>query len=397
MAGELIIACPTCAQKYRVSPARVGQYATCKKCAQRFRIQTDPPAEAPIDDDTILGWVMEESSPDQSVLGSTSIFVPTTKRTRRLQVHGWETPEPPAKPRVKLDRIDDIGAYFEFPANQLRYADIRRSFPYKCVQCLKSDNLEIRLIIWGDKLPRQDSFHRHELETKALGRLDQMLRQHQRRWFDNLEPLSILPPPFCNPFPYFVCTQCSSVGEITSHIMNREDGEYCQIAIANLDIACEFLFNNGGAGESAYRRLKDASQHQRDDRWRRLAFPVRTRISTWFRPGEGERFLGYFADSDFSRAETGNAGVVLTDRRMIFKKYSTTREYPIESGGKLHITADRKQAVIRILQPGRREAALHASPLAASHLAKSLAKLKTAWAVDVKTRAHPDSSNTKTA
>lgn len=384
MADSMIIVCPTCSQKYRVTPDRIGRHATCKKCSQRFRIQPDQP----IDDETILGWVMEDDSPDQSVLGGTSIFK-TTAGTKRPTIDDWDAQEPPEKPRVLLDRIDEIGAYFEFAASELQHPDIRRSFPLKCIHCLKTSPLEVHLIIWGDKLPRRDTFHRKEIETKALGRLDQMLRTNQMRWFALLEPMSVLPPPFCNPFPYFVCQNCSTVGEVTAHVMSRNGVDHCQIAIANLDIAAEFFKNNGGENAPGYRRLVEAAQRQHDDRWRRLSFPVRTRISTWFKPAKGERFLGYFADLDFARAETGNAGIVLTDRRLIYKKYSTTREYRVDAGGKLNIEADVRRAAIRISQTGERDATLRSSPLAASHLAKALARTTHPWQVKVHTNNKP--------
>lgn len=390
MRSEIVIVCPTCMQKYRVSGDRLGQHATCKKCGQRFRIQT----EEAIDDDTILGWVMEGETADQSILGSTSIFqAPPPPRTtkgesgpRRPTISAWKPKPPPEKRRVRFDRIDDIGAYFEFPTNELRYTDIRRSFPLKCIHCLATENLEVHVIIWGDKLPRQDTFHRKELEAKALGRLDQLLRTHKNRWFDMLEPLTILPPPFCNPFPFFVCHNCSTVGEIMAHVLLHDGEEYCQIGIANLDIAREFFYNNGGKGDPSYRRLVEAGARQRDDKWRRLSFPVRSKISSWFKPKEGERFLGYFADTDFSRAETGTAGVILTDHRMIFKKYSTLREYDMEAGGRIRIEADKRKADIHISQPSTREATLHSTPLAASHLAKALSKLNHPWQVKVNTK-----------
>jgi hypothetical protein len=386
MAGELIIACPTCSQKYRVRPDRVGKHAVCKKCNQRFRLDT----EQPIDDETILGWVMDNDMPDQSIMGSTSIFQPVSGPKARPTIRQWKPIEPPEKPRVRFERLDETGAVFEFPARELNEPDIRRSFPLKCIHCLKTSPLEVHLLIWDDKLPRQDSFHRKELVTKALGRLDQLLRTQQMRWVDTLEPLSVFPSPFCNPFPYFVCHGCSAAGEIKAQVTTRESHDYCKIAIANLDIAVEFFENNGGRNAPGHRLLTESAKRHRDDRWRRLSFPVRSRISNWFKLDEDERFLGFFADSDFSRSEAGVAGVVLTNHRMIYKKYSTRREYVVKDGGKLDIEADVKRARVRIVQDGLREASLNASPRAASTLAKSLAKSKHPWKVHV----HSTESNT---
>jgi len=383
MSSTIIVACPTCAQKYRVSADKTGDRAQCKKCGQQFRIETDKP----VDDDTILGWVMEEeaASSEQSVMGSTSIFASKTKsEVPRPKVDEWQPSPPPDKPRVRFDRIDEFGAYFEFPTSELRFRDLRVSFPHRCVHCLRKEDLEVRLIIWADKLPWQDAFHRHDIETKALGRLDQLLRAHQTRWIDQLEPMSVLPPPFCNPFPYFVCHTCSSVGQISATVVRQHGDEYCQLGIGNLDIARRFYYNNGGKNTIGFQRLVDAAERQRDDRWQRLPFPVRKRISTWYRPLEKERFLGFFADSDLARAETGGAGVVLTDARLIFKKYGTKREFEVRLGGRVEIHADKRIAVIRIMQTGAREAKLHSNPVAATHLAKALTGLKYAWEFKVK-------------
>lgn len=397
MAGTAVVACPTCAQKYRVDQSRVGHRAQCKHCGQQFRIQE----RAAIDDETILGWMMEDETPDQSMLGSTSLFAapptatastPGAVASSRPTLDEWTPGAPPDKPRVRFDRIDETGAYFDFAAAELRPAGVRASFPRKCLHCLRTDSLEVRLIIWGDKLPRQDEFHRRDLESKALGRLDQMLRAHQRRWFDQLEPLSVLPSPYCNPFPYFVCRQCRTAGEPQCRVVRRDGEEHCQIGIANLEIACAFYLNNGGKNTIGYQRLAEAAKRQRNDRWQRLSFPVRTRVASWFKPKENEKFVGYFADTEFPRSDAGKAGVVLTDRRLIFKKYATVREFDVVAGGRLDIDANTTAAVVRISQSGTREAQLNASPVAASHLAKAITALKSPWQIKVTTPTNSSAS-----
>ncbi len=384
MAGELVIACPTCAQKYKVGPERAGHRARCKKCGQTFRIE----AEERIDDDTILGWVMQDEPSAQSVLGSTSIFQPPTESTtaRRPTLEKWKIPPPPDKPRVRFDRINEQGAHFEFPAAELRRSGVRASFPYKCVHCLQNAALEVRLIVWADKMERQGAFHVREVQTKAHGRLDQMLRTNQSRWFEQVEPLSVLPPPFCNPFPYFSCHKCGTVDDVTSKVVIRNGEDFCRLTIANFEIACDFFRNNGGEHAPGYQALLDASQRSGDDRWQRLAFAVRNRISHWYKPHEGEHFLAFFRDSDFQRTETGAAGLLLTNQRLIFKKYKTSCEYDIKTSGRLEIEADRKNATVRITQSGGREATLHSNPVAASHLAKTLAKMPNPWEVKVESR-----------
>lgn len=381
MSETLIVACPTCNQKYRVKSNSVGQRARCKKCGQGFRVSIDQP----IDDDTVLGWVMEEeSASEQSVLGGTSIFTsPETKTLSRPVVEAWNTPPPPDEPRVRLERIGGDGAYFVFPASELRENDLRASFPFRCVKCVRKGALQVRLVLWEEKLPRHDSFHRQDFLNKTHGRLDQLLRDHQARWFALLEPLAIVQPPFCLPFPYFMCGDCRPDGLVEGHVFRETVDEACRLRIANLDIARRFLHNNGGHNTLGYHKLVEAAAQQRDNKWQRLPRGVRQRIAYWFRLQPPEKFLGYFSDADFPRDEAGAAGVILTDVRLVFKKYGTRLEFDVHAGGTLDIRADRRVADIHITQADGRNAVLHTNPLAASHLARALAKLDRPWKVKV--------------
>ena len=61
---------------------------------------------------------------------------------------------------------------------------------------------------------------------------------------------------------------------------------------------------------------------------------LRQRLSSWFDWGSDENFLIYLPDSDFPRKDDGLAGLALTDKRLVFRKYQ-------------------KQGVIQIAQPMR--------------------------------------------
>jgi len=376
MTDYTVVVCPGCLQKYRVSAERVGRRATCKKCGEQFRISAEPP----IDDDTIFGWVTGDDPGGSSVMGGTGIFAPS-KIEPPPQSERWRRPHPPAEARIKFDRIDEIGAYFEFPCYLLEDSSLRASFPHRCVHCLSGDNLSVHFLIWGDKLPRSDALRVNEAENRAVRRLDELIRRDPADWFDRLEAIAVLPPPFSNPLPYYVCDQCSAIGEVVCHVLNREGMEQCQVAIANLAIAVEFYRNNGGRAEAGFRQLVIASRQQKDDQWRRLPFAVRAKISQWFTLEDEETFLGYYADEDFSRSETGSAGLVLTNRRMVYKKYASHREYALEKGGKLLIETDRASAMVDISQEGTRDAVLTVKPPVASGLARVLGDHAESWEI----------------
>lgn len=375
-----VVVCPNCLQKYRVTADRIGRRAVCKTCGERFKIAE----EREIDDDTIFGWVTADDPAGNSVLGSTGIMAspPTEKPAADQQ---WHRPSPPDRPRVRFERMDEIGAYFEFPAYLLDDPDLRCSFPHRCVHCLTPKDLSVHFMIWGDKLPRSDALRLNEMESRTVRKLDQMVSRDPLEWFEKLDPVAVLPPPYSNPFPYYVCGQCSSIGEIVCHVLDHEGLEHCQIAIANLAVAVDFYRNNGGRKEAAYQQLLVASRQQKDDQWQKMPFAVRAKISQWFTQAEGENFLGYFADEDFSRSETGTAGLILTDRRMVFKKYASRREYKLDAAGTLFIEADKAAANIEISQEGERDAMLVIKPLAASSLARALGDVATAWQIRMTT------------
>jgi predicted Zn finger-like uncharacterized protein len=395
MASEdlIVIVCPSCSQKYRVPESRIGQRAMCKKCGQRFRIAM----EAPIDEDTLFGWVMEGDPGSQSVAGSTAIFdspvakpqepkAPVAKPATRKSAAGTVKAGAPVAaggqgPRIRFDRIDEIGAYFEFPATHLLDADLRRSFPQRCACCLTRKHLLVHLLIWGDKLPGKDALKLREAEVKTVRSLSSLMSAYAEKWFDHLDPVSMLPAPFSLPFPYFVCRECGSVGAVTCHILSHDNREYCQLALSNLSLAAEFYRGNGGRGTPAYDKLVEAAREQKDNQWSSLPFAVRAKISHWFTLQDGETFKGYFADADFSRSEAGAAGLVLTDRRMVYKKYTAIREYSLANGGAVDIETGPSAAMVEITQPDKRTAILAATPVVATTLAQSLNSLRVPWAI----------------
>jgi predicted Zn finger-like uncharacterized protein len=389
----IIIACPSCSQKYRVPEKRIGARAMCKKCGQRFKIAV----EAPIDEDTLFGWVMEGDPGSESVMGSTAIFdrptpTPESEPAPKPKPKAAKKPAAAAKarkaseptkttPRVRFDRIDEIGAYVEFPADKLVNRDLRMSFPQRCARCLTTDDLNVHLLIWGDKLPRKDALKLREAEVKTVRSLSALIDTYGERWQDQLDDVDMLPAPFSLPFPYFVCRNCSSVGTVTQHILNHDGREFCQLAIANLSLAAEFYRHNGGGDTPAYKKLLLAARSQRDNQWSSLPFPVRAKISQWFTIQDGETFKGYFADSDFSHSEAGAAGLILTDRRMVYKKYTARREFNLATGGSVEIEASKSAAMIEIAQPNQRTAVLAVTPMAAGSLAKSLKSLDKPWSI----------------
>jgi len=274
------------------------------------------------------------------------------------------TPAKAVEP-VRLERIDEMGAYFEFPSDQLPDVHLRSSFPRRCVSCGCRDRLQVHLLIWTDRLPPRDQIRRQETAGQLVGSLDQFEGQSAEEFLGRLPRIRSLPSPYDLPFPYYICENCSAVGEIHTHVLLHGDKEYCQIKISNLEIAAEFLANNGGADTEDYQLLLEAWQKQKQDPWRALPLAVRNRLRQWYQPSPDEKFVDYFPDADFSKAELGLAGIVLTSKRAVYKKFAALREFELNKPASIRCTFENGRCQIEISQSGKRPAVINLQKAAA--------------------------------
>ncbi|NOX58297.1 MAG: hypothetical protein GXP29_05485 [Planctomycetes bacterium] len=383
MNNAIVAICPSCSQKYRVPKSNVGMRARCKGCGQPFKILDEPP----IDDETIFGWVTEDDPLSSSVLGGTGLFGQTFHESTHVPVNNrWVHPAPPDLPRVDFTGFDDEGAHFTFSSRLLSDRDLRCSFPHRCAQCLIRDQLEMHLIVWREKVPGRDAAMINETETRTHRKLDELMKAHELNWFDALEPIETMPAPFKLPFAYCTCPHCSVIGAVRGRVHQHGNQETCEVIVAHPSIALDFYRNNGGRNTPGYKRLLVASRQRRDNQWKSLAVGVRIKLGEWFKPAGGENFLGYYADRDFDQSDRGMAGVVLTDKRLVYKKYAALREYCLDQQGILEIEATPSIANIDIHQNELKVSTLATTPLAASSLARTLSGMSNAWKINVETR-----------
>lgn len=381
MAHSIVVRCPNCSQKYRLSPDKIGSKARCK-CGQRFTIAS----ETPLDEDTVFGWVVQGADPSsRSVLGGTSIMNSPTSQNQEVAQARSSKPKPKAavraQPRVKLEQIDEFGAQFEFPAATLSKERLRDSFPKKCVSCGRSQKLNVHLIVWNKKLPADDPLRIRDISHQPIGRLQSLAGHGSESWLAGLPNLKNLPEPYNLPFPFFVCNDCTAEDDIVCSLFTTQNVELCRICVANLRIAVAFYRNNAGADTPLYARLLRERETQKQDRWKSLPGSVRRKISQWYERQEREEFRGFFPDADFSEAEMGKAGVVLTSRHLSFHKYSTSREFSLSKGGKVFLESDRDSTTLRIVQRGRKDAAVNLRPALAEKLVSELQRSGQQWTV----------------
>lgn len=397
MPDPLIVECPSCSQKYRVSPSAVGQNARCAKCKTAFVVT----APAPFDEDTIVSWISEPNpnaesaaqKPDRaadSVMGSTGLFHPPEAppppahdpAVPRL-AHDGPPSQPPAEPEtpsVRLARIDEEGAHFEFPVSALASEELRDAFPRKCAGCGIRHGLSIHLVYWPDLMKSQDAVHWKEYQNTPVGEWEQYSHIAGHAWLRRLPAPRHAARPFNEPFPFLICRHCHASREVQGRMVVHRSGEVCGLMIRSLATAVEFYRHNGGRHCPDYQKLIE-ERDIRHDRRNELTPDVRTRLSHWFTPLPGEQFVRYFPDAEFSATEAGNAGAVLTVRRLVFKKFAAYRDYPLNQACRVEIKSGGAHATVQIMEEGHRPALLALTDANASQLVLALRSLKCRWSI----------------
>lgn len=382
MKENILVMCPGCSLKFKVPVHLIGKRARCNDCQTIFVLE----APAGMLEDTVAEWLFEGAVPPKPI--DSAIGTPAkaaggaaakTDAAAAVQArpHPAEAGKVTVEP-VRLERIDEMGAYFEFPAERLPDYQLRGSLPRKCIACSSPDHLRVVSLVWTDRLPPREQLRFQEAHVQVAGMLEQYEGQSLEEFLGRLPQNKMLPVPYSMPFPYYVCPDCSTIGEILTHVLSHGQKEYCQIMISNLEVAADFLAANGGADSEDYHMVLEAWQRQKEDPWRTLSLGVRNRLGNWFEKGPGERFVEYFPDAEFCKTELGTAGVILTNRRAIYKKFAAKREFDMNKPTNLRCVQGPDKWNMEISQAGgTRPATISLSPQAGTRFVQ---KCRAQWA-----------------
>lgn len=322
-----IIECPQCRRMFRVRQSLLGRSAKCPKCQRVFTLAVPEYHN----EDEIMNWLDEAAQSNQAPDATAAGLKVTDELRNGLNNSATAEQVMEKRPAEKLHlhSISDMGGYFWFLAEMLVEEDFRTSLPKICANCLTNKELNVHLVQWPSKLPGWDALGKKEQHNQAVIKLSSLPDVKVSELLKHLPQHENLPYPYKLPFPYYVCEHCSPVGLIITNTSFSSKAERCWLTISNLILASRLLARVCGSDNDAYRKLCKRSELVKEDHWRTLPLAVRTRISKWFKIKEGENFLDYLPDEDFSKAEAGIAGLVITDCRSVYHKYQTWREYPL--------------------------------------------------------------------
>ncbi len=324
------IACPHCGVLLDVPEGSGGRSARCGKCKQQFQIPE-------FSEDAIANLLNEfeettdEPHHDRVDLASESdqahdpAVPPSAMSTIAAAV------SQAGNASLKILRIKASGVIVRFPADLLEDSLFRLAMPHTCMCCGTRSHLMVNLVRFEPRTSESVGLEFRKTSAPVV------LKDRNLQNLDPQELLNMLPPvPDATglakiPLPYWLCDMCRDPDAVLGQIrINPETGQgTCWLRIRNTRRAEEFIRNAAGENVAQFDKLHELNEAGQENPWDLLPLTVQHRVEQWYRPDAGEHFLCYTPDRDHNRTEDGMAGVLVSDRRIIYHTHLQHRELPI--------------------------------------------------------------------
>ncbi len=372
MMNTHVVPCPACQTPLNVPPSASGRRARCPACGDRFII----PTRTDLLDDTVSGWIeqdvdevienrdrasdenhasqirpaiteVEPEAQDQEA-GETIVGVPFDSQPaqpKKEPTPAKPKPRPVIKPARRVIQDDDAGSEyprnlradpkspnlvvlkcgsagvrFAFDSKWLSHEGFRSSMPTRCAYSGTADRTKLiaRPMVFADRA--------RGVHTKA----EDITSHHDIRSLGDAPPRKIMqmmgtiegmPSPFLYPMPYYISTRYANK---TIHCMTRDrpsGGITAEVVIPDAVCALEWLSRVNGVCGPEFELLERDTSLLHGDRFQELSEVCRSRIQSWCKLRPHEVFQVYLNDADFGRLDEGLAGVIVTDKRVVYCKY----------------------------------------------------------------------------
>lgn len=281
-----------------------------------------------------------------------------------------------ARPHLVVRRVSVDGVLLAFDAKWLHHDRFRWSVPVRSAFNGEPDRekLTARPMVFLDAVvdpaPRARPI---ELRYE-----EEVVRKEDTPWgiAGRMGLLQNLRSPFDRPIVYYAHGD-ASLPAMSCRVRALGDERHvqvCEVLVPNGRVAIEWLAAvNGNCGEE-YPLLCEEIERSGQTAWDELPQKVRDRLEPWCGFQRGERFLAYFNDPDFSSSEKGLAGVVVTDKRLIYHKYRRLRSVSLHSPATLHLRKDGIVTRLTVTAGERRAKAGKMSHALVSEFLQSLPK-----------------------
>ncbi|MEX2213155.1 MAG: hypothetical protein WD768_03440 [Phycisphaeraceae bacterium] len=152
-----------------------------------------------------------------------------------------------------------------------------------------------------------------------------------------LGEISELPKPFNWPMPYYSGPDHSHIS-LRCWTETRPEGGYtCYVNLPHGPTALQWLAHVNGVCGLDYAKLEYDVGLLENEAWRGLGDECRRRLGIWCPFEPMEQFRTYISDGDFGTRDRGLAGLVFTDRRLLFCKYHHRGSVNLSEPGTMQI------------------------------------------------------------
>lgn len=299
----------------------------------------------------------------------------------------------PATPRsqrgqLQVVHIGTAGVKMRFFASCLDNPNFRASMPMRGMISGQTDPTQLvaRPLAWVDKATGHFT---NPGEIEARYELHPKPQQTPREVAATMATINELPPPFNQPMPWYAGRDETGKVKVHCETFATPAGVMCEVTIPTLRYALDWLGRVNGVCGDDYAQLEAQTLKYEAQAWRAIPHNVRHRLAVWFDFAGDERFLGYFNDSDFSKADAGLAGLVVTTRRIVWCKYHHHGTLALDQPGTLHAHGDGRFADLAYESGGESRKLVRLRLDDAEALGDLLAKLGVAMRFDIEQQTQP--------
>lgn len=223
-------------------------------------------------------------------------------------------------PHLLVSECTQKGVRLAFDSSFLRHERFRTSMPIACAITGEATRTKLlaKPLAFTD---RSQGTVRNPRDIEQGHEAKMRDSQSAREAIAIMGVLDNLPTPFNLPMPYYVAVDHSTYSLLCTTTRRDDGGITCYVSIPDGRYALTWLRNVNGICGDEYDLLRNEVSMLWRDEWVGLEERVRERLDTWCHFQPGERFRYYINDADLTKKDEGLAGVVLTDRRLIYHKY----------------------------------------------------------------------------
>lgn len=251
------------------------------------------------------------------------------------------------KPYLIVTQCKQSGVELSFDSRFLMHDGFRLSMPVACAFTgdTDRDKLVARPLAFLDQT-KGELRNAYDVESGHEAKLNQSLTG--KEMLSRMGVIEQLPDPFRYPFPYYVRTDHTNQS-LKCYTTRSGDGPtVAHVQISDGPLAMRWLRHVNGVCGREYELLSRDIAYLWQGEWVDMHEQVRRRIEVWARFQNGEKFRYFINDADIPKKDEGLAGVVLTDRRLIYKKFHRQGQVEYGTHAQLIIRPDGTMAGLRV-------------------------------------------------